>query len=158
VSTHVINIAWKRTTKDFDYKTYNRAHTVHFSGGSTTEVSAAPEYLGEPSLANPEEMLVAAISSCFMLTFLAVAATKNITIDSYIDKATGELTKNTDGKMSITEVTLHPEITFPPNQTPTTTVLRQLLEKAHANCFITNSVKTVVHIKPVLSEIEITIH
>ncbi len=158
MSTHVINIAWKRTTKDFNYKTYNRAHTVHFSGGSTTEVSAAPEYLGEPSLANPEEMLVAAISSCFMLTFLAVAATKGITVDSYIDKATGELAKNPEGKISVTEVTLHPEITFPMNQQPEVSVLRQLLEKAHANCFITNSVKTVVHVKPVLAEIEITIH
>lgn len=158
MSTHVINIAWKRTTKDFDYKTYNRAHTVHFSGGSATEVSAAPEYLGEPSLANPEEMLVAAISSCFMLTFLAVAATKGITVDSYIDKATGELAKNAEGKMSITDVTLHPEITFPAEQKVETSLLRQLLEKAHANCFITNSVKTNVHIKPVLAEMEITIH
>lgn len=158
MSTHVINIAWKRTTKDFDYKTYNRAHTVHFSGGSTTEMSAAPEYLGEPSLANPEEMLVAAISSCFMLTFLAVAAIKGITIDTYIDKATGELAKNSEGKMSVTEVTLHPEITFPADQTPDTPLLRQLFEKAHANCFITNSVKTIVHVKPLLAEVEITIH
>src|SRR5688572_3539642 len=96
---HTITLNWQRETPDFNYKTYNRSHTVKFSGGSELTVTAAPEYLGDPNITNPEELLVAALSSCHMLTFLAIAATKGFVVDSYVDNAAGTLGKNAEGRM-----------------------------------------------------------
>lgn len=145
MSEHKITLTWKRETPDFNYKTYDRGHTVKFSGGSTTQVTAAPEYLGNPAIANPEELMVAALSSCHMLTFLALAAFKGIVVDHYSDEAVGVLGKNAEGKMALLEVTLRPQITFSSNQ-PDADTLHQLHEKAHKECFIANSVKTEVKV------------
>ena len=139
MSEHNIILSWQRATADFSYKTYNRTHTVKFSGGSQVEVTAAPEYLGDPSITNPEELLVAALSSCHMLTFLAIAATKGLVIDNYIDNAVGMLGKNAEGRMAITRVVLRPEITFSGNM-PDAATLNAIHDKAHVNCFIANSV------------------
>jgi organic hydroperoxide reductase OsmC/OhrA len=146
MSEHKINLIWQRNTPDFNYKTYDRAHTIRFSGGATTQVTAAPEFLGSPALANPEELLVAALSSCHMLTFLALAAFKGLVVDNYADEAVGVLSKNSDGKMAVTEVILRPQIMFRGNQ-PDTATLHQLHEKAHKECFIANSVKTEVRVE-----------
>lgn len=153
MSSHIVNLSWNRSTKDFNYKTFNRTHNVVFPGGETIKVTSAPEFLGDPSLTNPEELFVTAITSCFMLTFLSITANKGFIINSYVDQAEGILSKNSEGKMAITEVTLHPEIVFQEDKKPDETTLRQLLEKAHANCFIANSVKTNIRIKPEYPEI-----
>lgn len=146
MSAHTITLNWKRTTSDFNYKTYDRNHTVRFSGGTSMQVTAAPEYLGNPDLSNPEELLVAALSSCHMLTFLAIAAHKGLVVDNYTDEAVGILQKNAAGKMAVTEVTLRPKIVFGGTQ-PDAATLHQLHEKAHDNCFIANSVTTEVRVE-----------
>jgi organic hydroperoxide reductase OsmC/OhrA len=146
MSEHKITLTWQRETPDFNYKTYDRTHNVQFSGGATTQVTAAPEFLGKPEITNPEELMVAALSSCHMLTFLALAAFKNLVIDKYIDNASGVLSKNTEGKMALTQVTLRPQITFSGIQ-PDADTLHQLHEKAHKECFIANSVKTEVKVE-----------
>lgn len=143
MSEHKIALSWQRNTPDFNYKTYDRTHSVKFSGGTSTQITAAPEYLGNPAIPNPEELLVAALSSCHMLTFLALAAYKGLIINSYTDDAVGILGKNAEGKMAVTEVTLKPKITFEGTQ-PDGAILHQLHEKAHATCFIANSVTTQV--------------
>ena len=74
MSEHRISLAWKRQTPDFAYDTYDRTHTVMFEGGQTIQASAAAAYLGKADYANPEELLAASLSSCHMLTFLAIAA------------------------------------------------------------------------------------
>jgi organic hydroperoxide reductase OsmC/OhrA len=147
MSEHTITLNWKRTTPDFNYKTYERTHTINFSGGSHIQVTAAPEYLGDPKITNPEELLVAALSSCHMLTFLALAAYKGLIIDNYNDEAIGVVGKNAAGKMAVTQVTLRPKITFSGNQ-PDAQVLHEIHEKAHVNCFIANSVNTEVKVEP----------
>jgi len=139
MSEHAITLSWQRSTPDFNIKTYNRTHTVKFSGGSQIEVTAAPAYMGDPKITNPEELLVAALSSCHMLTFLAIAANKGLTIDQYEDNASGVLGKNAEGKMALAAVTLRPKITFSGNQ-PDAETLHAIHEKAHVNCFIANSV------------------
>lgn len=146
MSEHKITLKWERSTPDFSYKTYDRTHSVRFSGGASTQLTAAPEYLGNPAIPNPEELLVAALSSCHMLTFLALAAMKGLTVNSYTDDAVGLLGKNTEGKMAVTEVTLRPRITFEGNE-PDHTTLHQLHEKAHTQCFIANSVTTKVNVE-----------
>lgn len=146
MSEHKATLTWERKTSDFNYKTYDRTHKIHFSGGSEMLLTAAPEYLGNPEITNPEELMVAALSSCHMLTFLAMAAMKNLVVDNYKDEATGILAKNSAGKMALTEVTLRPKVTFSGNQ-PDAATLEQMHHKAHDNCFIANSVTTDVKVE-----------
>lgn len=146
MSEHKATLTWERKTPDFNYKTYDRTHKIHYSGGSEMLVTAAPEYMGDPKITNPEELMVAALSSCHMLTFLAMAAMKNLVVDHYQDEAVGILAKNSAGKMALTEVTLRPKVTFSGNQ-PDAGTLEQMHHKAHDNCFIANSVTTVVKVE-----------
>ena len=73
-----MTLAWKRATPDFQYQTYNRDHTWKFDGGHEMDATAAPAYLGNTKFVDPEEAFVASLSSCHMLTFLALAARKGI--------------------------------------------------------------------------------
>ena len=90
MSEHRATIDWKRSSADFTYMTYNRAHDWHFKA-ETVLASATKEYRGDENRVNPEEALVAALSSCHLLTFLAVAAKRKLSIDSYRDEAVGVL-------------------------------------------------------------------
>jgi organic hydroperoxide reductase OsmC/OhrA len=144
MSTHTAAIDWKRTTPDFVPERYVRDHVWTFGTGGSLEASAASEYRGNPKLVNPEEALVAALSSCHMLTFLAFCAKKKLVVDSYRDRAVGQLEKGADGKLAITRVTLEPRVTFGAGTKVDAAELRSLHDAAHANCFIANSVKTAV--------------
>ena len=141
------HLSWNRGDAAFTPKTYDRTHTIRFGGGTTIEGSAAPEFLGKAALVNPEELFVASISSCFMLTFIYLACTKNLVVDSYTAEATGVLGKNAEGKMAMTEVVLKPTITFENGQTPDSALLQDLFHKAHDMCFISCSVKTNVRVE-----------
>ena len=80
--------------------------------------TAAPAYLGSPANVDPEEAFVASLSSCHMLTFLAIACKQKFLLDSYQDEAVGHMEKNTEGKMAITRVELRPKITWGGERTP----------------------------------------
>lgn len=140
MSEHHINLEWKRETKDFDYETYNRNHAVTFGGNQRLKTSSAPDFKGDANLTNPEELLAASVSTCHMLTFLAVASKSKITINSYKDHATAILEKNSEGKMAVTKIFLKPKIEFGENA-PDAAKLKSLHDKAHHNCMIANSVK-----------------
>ena len=145
MSEHKATIKWSRDGKDFTYKTYSRDHVWSVSGNDIP-ASAAPAYLGSPNRVDPEGALVGALSSCHMLTFLAVAAFKGFVVESYEDDAVGHLEKNAAGKMAITRVDLHPKIVFGGAKQPTAADLDALHDKAHKECFIANSVTTEVHV------------
>lgn len=147
MSEHRTKLRWIRTTADFDYKTYNRDHGVTFKNGQTLEMSAAPAYRGNPKLVDPEEAFVAALSSCHMLTFLALAANRKYIVDEYMDEAVGYLDKNEDGKLAVTRVTLRPRVTFANGAHPDPQMLHHLHHKAHEECFIANSVITDVTVE-----------
>lgn len=144
---YLSTITWNRQDVPFTAKTYDRTHTISFGGGSAIEASSAPEFLGKAELPNPEELFTASISSCFMLTFLYLAAMKGLVIDKYRAEAVGTLAKNAEGKMAVTEVVLKPSITFHENKNPEAAVLEDLFKKAHDNCFISSSVKTAVRVE-----------
>jgi organic hydroperoxide reductase OsmC/OhrA len=144
MSEHVAEIRWKRQTESFAYDHYNRAHDWIFDGGVTVPGSAAPAYRGEPDRVDPEEAFVASLSSCHMLTFLAIAAKKKLTVDTYEDRAVGHMDKNAQGKLAITSVDLHPHIIFAPGVEVDGATLKKMHHDAHENCFIANSVKTLV--------------
>ncbi|WP_433015316.1 OsmC family protein [Kribbella sp. CA-294648] len=144
MSEHVVDVSWSRGGREFTYQTYSRDHEWRFDGGVTVPGSAAPAYLGSDTGAvDPEEAFVAALSSCHMLTFLAIAAKKRLVVDSYVDHAVGEMAKNEAGRPAITKVTLNPVITFA-GETPDAAALERIHHLSHEQCFIANSVTTEV--------------
>lgn len=146
MSEHKVITTWKRESDDFGIKNYNRHHTWEFKNGETVRASAAVAYLGDADCVDPEEAFVASLSSCHMLTFLAVASMKKYTIDHYEDTAIGYLEKNSDGALAITRVALNPIIEFVGDNIPDANEIEQMHEKAHQQCFIANSVKTKIEV------------
>jgi organic hydroperoxide reductase OsmC/OhrA len=147
MSEHRATVDWRRSSADFTYQTYNRAHDWLFNA-VTVPASATKEYRGEEERVNPEEALVAALSACHMLTFLAVAAKRKLPLDSYRDEAVGVLEKNTEGKLAITRVTLRPHIVWSAGVTVSPDDLARMHHDAHGGCFIANSVKTEIVVEP----------
>jgi organic hydroperoxide reductase OsmC/OhrA len=147
VSEHHARIEWQRSSADFTYMTYNRAHEWQFTAAKVP-ASAAKDYRGDESRVNPEEALVAALSSCHMLVFLAVAAKRKLSLDAYSDAAVGVLEKNADGKLAITRVTLRPKIVWSGGATVSAEDLAKMHHDAHEGCFIASSVKTEVRVEP----------
>jgi len=137
---------WRRTSADFTYETYNRAHEVKFGGGEVVAWSSAPEFKGEADRVNPEEAFVASLSTCHMLTFLAVAARKRFVVDGYVDAASGVMEKNAGGKYWVSVVTLRPKVTFSGARQPSAQEISDLHHSAHENCFIANSVRTEIKV------------
>lgn len=145
MSEHHARIEWQRSSPDFTYATYNRAHEWQFTA-TKVSASATKEYRGDYTKVNPEEALVAALSSCHMLTFLAVAAKRKLSLDAYSDDAVGVLEKNAEGKLAITRVTLRPRVVWSASATVSTEELAKMHHDAHEGCFIANSVKTEVSV------------
>jgi organic hydroperoxide reductase OsmC/OhrA len=148
MSEHKITLTWKRGDTPFEYQKYPRNHTWKFDGGHEMTASAAPAYLGDPKQVNPEEAFVASLSSCHMLTFLAVTCKKKFVLDEYIDEAVGHMEKNAEGRLAITRVVLHQKTKFSGDKQPTAQELDEMNHMAHEQCFIANSVKTEVTVQP----------
>ena len=146
MSEHRVTVDWKRGGVGFSYETYRREHSWTFPGGAVVPASAAPGFLGDPTHVDPEEAFVAALSSCHMLTFLALAAKRRLVVDRYTDEAVGFMEKNDAGRLAVTRVVLRPRIDFdgdPPNAEQ----LARLHELAHEHCFIANSVRSEVRVE-----------
>ena len=148
MSEHRATIIWKRQTEKFTYDSYNRDHLWSFDGGQQIQASAAPAYVGNAALVDPEEAFVAALSSCHMLTFLALACKKKFVVESYEDEAVGYLDKDAAGKPAVVRVVLHPLVAFSADKTPSPQEIEQLHHGAHEYCFIANSVKSEVTVEP----------
>src|SRR5258705_4371628 len=148
MSEHKVTLTWNRGDKPFDYQKYSRDHTWKFDGGHEMQASAAPAYLGNQNLVDPEEAFVASLSSCHMLTFLAIACKKKFVLDEYVDDAVGHMEKNAEGKLAITRVTLRQRLKFSGERQPTPQEIEEMNHGAHEQCFIANSVKTEVKVEP----------
>lgn len=148
MSEHRASIRWSRSNRAFTYDGYSRDHQWSFDSGQSLAASAAPAYLGNESCVDPEEALVASLSSCHMLTLLAIAAKKGWVVDSYEDDAVGTLAKNADGKLAVTQVVLRPRIVFSGDSVPDAAALQRLHHQSHEHCFIANSVRTEISIEP----------
>ena len=143
-----MTLTWTRDDKPFEYQKYSRDHTWKFDGGHEMQASAAPAYVGNPQLVDPEEAFVASLSSCHMLTFLAIACKKRFVLDEYTDDAVGYMEKNPEGKLAIMRVTLKQRLKFSGDKQPTAQELEEMNHAAHDQCFIANSVKTEVTVEP----------
>ena len=148
MSEHKATLRWERGDAEFSYQKYPRDHTWSFDGGHTMTATAAPAYLGNPANTDPEEAFVASLSSCHMLTFLAIACKKKFVLDEYVDDAAGVMEKNSEGRLAITRVTLRQRLKFSGDKQPTPQELDEMNHAAHEQCFIANSVKTEVKVEP----------
>lgn len=149
MSEHHASLRWTRTSADFRYETYNRAHDVLFKDGAIVlPSSSAPEFRGDAERVDPEEAFVASLSGCHMLTFLAICARRRIVPELYEDAASGVLEKGPEGKLWLAHVTLRPRVRFAPGTEIDKGLLAALHHQAHGDCFIANSVKTEVTVEP----------
>lgn len=146
MSEHTATIRWQNDSAGMDYERYSRDHTWVVAGNQIP-ASAAPEFKGGAGRVDPEAALVAALASCHMLTFLAIAARKRLVVAGYTDSAVGWLEKNAAGQLAMTRVELRPEVQFAPGTSISAEELARLHESAHRNCFIANSVKTEVTVR-----------
>lgn len=147
MATYTADVTWKlRDGDDFQSGRYSRGHTVTFDGGAVVPASASPHVVGKwavETAVDPEEMLVAALSTCHMLTFLHVARLAGFAMAAYRDQAEGRMEEIAPGKQAITKVQLRPQIEWA-GPAPDDAKLKHMHHEAHETCFIANSVRTVV--------------
>ncbi|SMO45733.1 OsmC family protein [Fodinibius sediminis] len=151
-------IAWVRNGAAFTDHRYSRSHHWYFDGGVKVPASASPEVVPVPlsnaAAVDPEEAFVASLSSCHMLWFLSIAASHGFVVEDYRDTAEGVLDEDESGRTAITEVTLRPEVSYLNSAAPEAREDTELHEKAHDNCFIAHSVRTVVHVEPTIIKVD----
>jgi len=147
MSEHQAHVRWSRQPGEpFVDLHYSRAHSWEFDGGVTVPASSAPSSVRLPyskaENVDPEEALVAAISSCHMLTFLSLAAKEGFRVDSYDDLALGAMARNANGRLALTSARLAPRIVISGSKAPSQADIDRLHHAAHEECFIANSVLT----------------
>ena len=151
MAVHDAVIEWKMGEGNFVAGRYSRAHTISFDGGAVVPASASPSVVrvpySDPAAVDPEEMLVAALSSCHMLWFLDVAHHAGFDVERYRDEAQGVMGKDDQGRTYMARAVLRPAVGFI-GAAPTPDALKALHDKAHAECFIANSVRGEVVVEP----------
>jgi len=150
MSEHRARVTWEQAGGPFAKRQYSRAHRWSFDGGVTVPAaaspSAVPAQFTDPSAVDPEEAYVAAISSCHLLSFLPLAALAGFEVLRYEDDAVGRMTKNESGKLWVSEIDLHPRITWAEGKAPDAEQEADLHHRAHDECYIANSVRTEIRV------------
>lgn len=146
---YALEIEWTGNlgTGTSDYKSYSRQHLVRAEGKAPVEGSSDRAFRGDITRWNPEELLVAALSQCHMLSYLHSAATNGIVVESYVDEATGTMEQAGDGGR-FTSVTLRPRVTISSGDLA---LAEELHREANENCFIASSVNFPVRHEPEVS-------
>ena len=139
--------SWKGSTA-VGYEKYDRTHSVTAPPALTSlSLSADPAFRGDPTRLNPEQLVVIAASSCQLLSFLALAARARVEVLEYEDDAEAEMPEG-DLPVRITTIKLKPRIVAGSGASEAR--VRQLVEQAHHECYIANSLKTNVTVEPVI--------
>jgi organic hydroperoxide reductase OsmC/OhrA len=148
---YALEIEWtgNRGTGTSDYKAYGRDHFVRAEGKPTISGSSDRSFRGDPERWNPEELLLAALSQCHMLSYLHEAAINGIVVEGYVDAATGTMEQTHNGGGHFTTVTLRPRVTISAGDLA---LARELHHEASVKCFIAASVNF-----PVIHEPEVTL-
>ncbi len=131
------------------YSTYSREYEVQFPGKPPMRGSADATFRGDAALYNPEELLLAALSSCHLLSYLALCARTGVQVTSYRDDASGTMEMK-DGRVRFTEAVLRPRVTVAAGSDVARAVA--LHHDAHEQCFIASSVNFDVRNEPLVSE------
>jgi len=143
-----VRVRWTGNTGEGtgSYRGYERSHDVAADGKPTIPGSADPGFRGDPARWNPEELLVASLSQCQMLSYLAVAAASEVVVVDYADTATAEMVTHPDGSGEFTSATLRPAVTVAsPDMVETA---RGLHDRASELCFVARSLDFPVHHEP----------
>lgn len=129
-----------------DYKAYDRNHEIVIDGKPVLHCSSDPAFRGDKTRQNPEELLVASLSSCHMLWYLHLCAVNGVVVMEYVDVATGTMVENKDGSGQFTEVTLHPVVVVEKEEM--VQKANELHHEANKMCFIARSVNFPIHHNP----------
>ena len=147
VHTYLTTLEWTGST-GVGYDDYERAHSVRAGDpGVELRLSSDPAFLGDPALLNPEQLLVAAASSCQLLSFLAGAARARIDVLEYRDDAEGTM-DDAERPMWVQRILLRPRVVVGPGTDEDR--VRRLLELGHEHCFIANSLKSEIAMEPAI--------
>jgi organic hydroperoxide reductase OsmC/OhrA len=141
-----IDLHWQRAEPELKAGRYSNTHRIELNGSLEILVDAAPDWGGDPDHTNPEQALAAALSSCHMMTFLALAAKAGWPVAGYHDHAVAHLGKNARGQMSVTRIDLHPVVRFDAGFTVASETLEEMQERAHRYCFIANTLADSVEV------------
>lgn len=144
-----LSLTWKGNlgTGTSHVKAYDRSHTVTINNKPELHLTTDNPYVGDPKKLNPEDLLVSAIASCHMLSYLYLCALEGVVVTDYVDKATGLMLENEKGGGQFKEVILTPEVTV-----QSETMIEKAISlhhKAHEICYIANSVNFSVKTNPV---------
>lgn len=134
------------------YKGYRRDHTISSAGKPPIDGSSDPAFRGDRARYNPEELLVASLSSCHMLSYLHLCAVNGVTVVDYQDAASGTMQETGDGSGAFTKVLLKPVVKISAGDDRAKALA--LHHEAHRVCFIANSVKFPVEVAPQIVEAE----
>lgn len=147
-----VNVRWTGNlgSGTSGYRAYRRDHEISAEAKLPILASSDPNFRGDKSRYNPEELLVASISGCHMLWYLHLCAEAGIVVTEYQDEAKGTMVETPDGGGYFTEVTLQPRVRVVGGVDRE--LARQLHEKAHHLCFIASSVNFPVLCEPSLQE------
>ena len=145
--SHSIEIIWDLGDQELSPGKYLTDHKVILNENLTIDGGSSPDYGGSISNINPEQKLAAAVSSCFMMTFLALAAKMKWPVKNYKDKAISYLGKNNEGRMYVNKIELNPQIIFDNDFTISNDEMQKMKERSHKYCFIANSLSKDVEIK-----------
>ncbi len=137
---YALRLDWtgSRQGPTLKYETYSREYRIEINGKPALSGSADPTFLGDASLLNPEEMLLAALSSCHMLSYLALCVRSRIAVSAYSDDASGTMSEKAPHRMGFVEAVLRPRVTVAAGTD--LAKAEALHDKAHELCFIANSV------------------
>jgi len=145
MSEHYAQLHWDRKALPFTHESYNTSLEAIASGQSIAMATAnTAEHI------DPEQALAMSLSSCHMLTFLALAAKKRLVVESYDDNPVAYVEQNEQGLFHVPKIILHPRVVFADKVKPE--VLTSMHEKAHKHCFISNSLNSEVLIEPEIEE------
>lgn len=146
---YVLTVEWtgNRGSGTDGYRNYGREHIVRIANKPDLAASSDPHFRGDASKHNPEDLLVAALSQCHMLSYLHVCVAHGVIVTAYKDRATGTMVTSPDGSGRFQEVTLHPEVTV--KEEGMIGKAQELHALAHRLCFIANSVNFPVQHQPV---------
>jgi organic hydroperoxide reductase OsmC/OhrA len=144
-----VSVEWQgnRGTGTSGYRDFSRANEARVDGKHAIQGSAAKTFHGDAERWNPEEQLIAAIAQCHLLSYLHVATSAGIIVESYTDAATGTLHVSADGSGALVEVVLRPVVTISAGDP---LVAEQLHEEANRLCFIATSVNFPVRHDPTI--------
>jgi organic hydroperoxide reductase OsmC/OhrA len=146
--SYALQVRWTGNTGEGtkNYRSYARDYLIQAEGKAAVEGSSDPAFRGDARRYNPEELLVASLSSCHMLWYLHLCAVNGVVVAGYEDAASGTMQETDSGSGSFAKVELNPKVTIASSSDPAKA--EALHEEAHKNCFIANSVNFPVQITP----------